>query len=62
MKTGKVVNITEEIAINSAYFGLKYKLAFADSLIFSTANFHDATLYTLDKHFKELEKVIYYEK
>ena len=62
MKTGKVVDLTEEIAINSAYYSLKNILAFADSLIFSTVNFYDATLYTLDKHFKGLDNVKYFEK
>mgnify|MGYP000925848951 CR=1 FL=1 len=62
MKYGKVVDFTEIIALNSAYFSLKYKLSFADSIIYSFNEYFNSTLYTLDKHFKGLPNVKYFEK
>jgi predicted nucleic acid-binding protein len=62
MKNGKVVDITEIIAINAAYYSNKYKLPFADSYIYSTTLYYEATLYTLDKHFKDLPNVQHFQK
>ena len=59
MTTGKVIDLTLEIAILAAELSMEYKLPMADSLILATARAHDATLWTQDEHFKGLEKVEY---
>ncbi len=62
MKTGKIVDLDFELALNSAIVGKTYKLPLADSIIYATALEHSAILFTLDKHFKDLPKVRYFEK
>jgi hypothetical protein len=37
-------------------------LFFAESLIYLTANFYNATLFTLDKYFEGLNNFVYNEK
>jgi toxin FitB len=60
MKYGTTVELTEIIAINAAYYGNQLKLPLADSFIFSTAQYYNATIYTMDKHFKGLKNVKYF--
>jgi len=62
MKIGNVVDLDFELALNSAIVGKTYKLPLADSIIYATTLNYNATLFTLDKHFKELPKVEYFEK
>ena len=62
MKTGQVIELNEQIAVDAAFYGNKYKLHLADSIIYATAMQFNATIYTLDKHFKDLQNVKYYEK
>ncbi len=59
MTTGKVIDLTQEIAILAAELSMEYKLPMADSMILATARAHEATLWTQDEHFKGLEKVEY---
>jgi len=58
----RTLDLTVELSINSAQIGKMYKLSLADSIIYSTTINTNSTLYTMDKHFKELPNVIYYEK
>ncbi|HAP43802.1 MAG: twitching motility protein PilT [Spirochaetes bacterium GWD1_61_31] len=62
MKLGKVVEIDADLAITAAKVGKDYKLAMADSLIYATSLKYDCTLWTQDRHFKDLLRVKYYEK
>jgi predicted nucleic acid-binding protein len=62
MKLGRVISLDDDLAINSGHYGLKYKLPLADSIIFATALYYKATLYTSDKHFEGLPNVKYFEK
>ncbi|MCX6148204.1 MAG: type II toxin-antitoxin system VapC family toxin [Candidatus Kapabacteria bacterium] len=62
MKVGKVIDLDFELAIIAAQNGKKYKLPLADSIIYTTSLENNATLYTLDKHFKDLPNVEYYQK
>lgn len=62
MKLGRVIDLDADLAINSAKIGKEYKLAMADSIIFATCKKYNATLWTQDKHFKDLENVKYFEK
>lgn len=57
MKQGRVVDMTEDIALRAALISIKHKLPMADSLILATTYAHRATLWTQDEHFKAFENV-----
>jgi len=61
MKQGRVVDVTEEIALKASLISLKHKLPMADSLILSTAHALAAILWTQDEHFKHLQNVKFKE-
>jgi predicted nucleic acid-binding protein len=62
MSFGKVVELSREYAIEAARISTETKLAMADSIILATARAHDATLWTQDVHFKDIEGVKFIEK
>ena len=62
MSTGKVADLTQEIALAAAILSLESKLPMADSIILATARAQNATLWTQDDHFKNIEGVKYIEK
>ena len=57
-----VIPLSTAIALYAADFSAEYKLSFADSIIYASARFNQATLITSDNHFKGLPEVIYFEK
>jgi toxin FitB len=57
MKQGRVVDITEDVALSAALISLKHKLPMAESLIYATARAQGATLWTQDDHFSSLSNV-----
>lgn len=57
MKQGRILDLTEDIALSAALISLKMKLPMADSLIFATARAHGAVLWTQDGHFEGLPGV-----
>ena len=59
MKQGRVIEVTEAIALRAALISLKHQLPMADSLILSTARSEQATLWTQDAHFAGLPGVEY---
>ena len=59
MKQGRVVELTESIALRAALISLRHRLPMADSLILSTAWSEQATLWTQDEHFAGLPGVEY---
>ncbi|MEI6972170.1 MAG: type II toxin-antitoxin system VapC family toxin [bacterium] len=59
MKQGRVLEVTEAIALRAALISLKHRLPMADSLILSTAWSEQATLWTQDEHFAGLPSVEY---
>jgi len=59
MKQGRVMELTESIALRAALISLKHRLPLADSLILSTAWSEQATLWTQDEHFAGLPGVEY---
>ncbi len=61
MKQGRIVDITEDVALSAALISLKHKLPMADSLIYATAQSHEAILWTQDNHFCTLPGVNYKE-
>ena len=62
MKQGRVIALTENLAINAAQYGVDYKLPLADSIIYATARGYDALILTQDSDFKSLEGVKYIPK
>ena len=62
MRQATIVPLTETIAINAATQSRIYKLAMADSIILATSHILNATLWTQDKHFKDIEGVKYFSK
>jgi len=62
MKQGKIVEIDESLALSAAKLSAELKLPMADSLILATARANNATLWTQDEHFKDLDGVKYIEK
>ena len=62
MSYGRMIELDRKIAIDAAQISLDLKLAMADSIILATARDHDATLWTQDAHFKDVEGVKYIEK
>jgi len=59
MKQGRVVVLTEEIALRSALLSLKHQLPMADSFVFTTAQAYDALVWTQDEHLQSLPNVKY---
>jgi toxin FitB len=62
MSYGRVIELDRKIALEAAQISLERKLAMADSIILATARAYDATLWTQDKHFKDMEGVKYIEQ
>jgi predicted nucleic acid-binding protein len=62
MSTGKVADMTQEIALAAAVLSLEYKMPMADSIILATAQANNATLWTQDEHFKDMQGVKYIVK
>jgi len=62
MEQGQVISLDAHIAVSAAYYGHRYKLPLADSIIYATAQKFDAILWTQDKDFENLKKVKYFPK
>ena|SRR5215211_7171161 len=62
MKSGKVIELDESLALSAAKLSTDLKLPMADSIILATARANNATLWTQDEHFKDLDGVQYIEK
>lgn len=57
MKEGRIVQLTEDIALRAALISIKHKLPMADSIIYSTGQSEDAVVWTQDEDFHELPGV-----
>jgi predicted nucleic acid-binding protein len=53
MEQGTVVNLDTDLAMEAASVGLEEGLAFADSVIYTIAKKHNATIWTQDSHFAD---------
>ena len=62
MHQGQVLEINAEIAIAAAKLSDQYKLPMADSLILTTAQTYNATLWTQDADFKGFADIKYIMK
>ncbi len=62
MQKGTVVDLTPPLAIAASKFSLEHHLPMADSIILATAKEFDATLWTQDSDFKNINDVKYFPK
>jgi predicted nucleic acid-binding protein len=62
MQQGTVVDLDTAIALNAAKLSVELKLLMADSVMLATARAQDATLWTQDADFRDVEGVQYVEK
>ena len=62
MQTGNVVELNVALSISAAEVSRKFKLSLADSVIYATSLEYSATIYSCDKHFKEIQGVHYFQK
>jgi predicted nucleic acid-binding protein len=62
MKLGQIVELDESLAFSAAKLSVDLKLPMADSLILATARAKNATFWTQDEHFKNLDGVKYIKK
>ena len=62
MQQGMVVDLDTAIALSAAKLSVELRLPVADSVMLATARAHDATLWTQDADFKDIEGVQYIEK
>ena len=59
MHQGKVIMLDTTLSLNAARLSVNFKLPMADSIIFATAQAHDAVIWTQDADFKNLKNVKY---
>ena len=62
MHKGQVIVLDSGLSLSAANVSRKYQLAMADSIIYATAERHNAVLWTTDKHFDGLPNVRYFDK
>jgi toxin FitB len=59
MKQGRIVELSEDIALQASLVSIQHKLPMADSLIYATAQIAGAVVWTQDEHFGDLPGVNY---
>jgi predicted nucleic acid-binding protein len=62
MQQGRVVDLDAAITLSAAKLSVDLKLPMAGSVLLATARMHDATLWTQDADFLNIEGVEYVEK
>lgn len=62
MQQAKVIEVNSAIAIQAAKLSFEQKIPMADSLIYITAKQNDATVWTQDVDFKDLDGVKFFKK
>jgi toxin FitB len=62
MRRGRVVDLTASMAIAASKLSLEHKLPMADSIILATAKEVNATIWTQDSAFKNMDDVKYFPK
>lgn len=62
MRQGTVIPVEDTLALAAAKLSAALKLPMADSIILATARAHEATLWTQDADFREIDGVKYIQK
>ena len=62
MRKGRVVDLTASMAIAASKISLEHKIPMADSIILATAKEFEATIWTQDSDFKNIDDVKYFPR
>ena len=62
MQQATVIDVSSSISMSAAKLSVEHKPPLADSLILTTAQLHNATLWTQDADFKGFDGVQYIKK
>ena len=62
MQQGQVIDLTTDISMMAAKLSLEHNIPMADSIILSTGRHYQATVWTQDADFKDLDGVKYVKK
>ena len=62
MRTGRLIELDEDLAIEAARLSVAHRLPLADSVVLAVARVHDAWIWTQDRDFEGLPKVRYRAK
>ena len=62
MRKGTVMDLTASMAIAASKLSLEFNLPMADSIILATAKEFDATIWTQDSDFKNIDDVKYFPR
>ena len=62
MRQGRVIELSDTLALGAARLSFDLKLPLADSIILYSARHHGAKLWTQDAHFKSVEGVRFVRK
>ncbi|HRE40650.1 MAG TPA: type II toxin-antitoxin system VapC family toxin [Ignavibacteria bacterium] len=62
LKSYKIIEVDDSIAILAAKFNIEYSLPMADSLIYSSSVINNSELITMDSDFRNLPNVKYFPK
>lgn len=62
MHTGRIIDLDASLALSAAKISVELKLPMVDSMILAATRANNATLWTQDEHFKDLDQVQYIEK
>lgn len=62
MNQGNVIDLSFNISIQAAKFSLENKIPMADSIIYTTGQIYNATIWTQDEDFENFSGVKYFPK
>lgn len=62
MRQGRVIELSDTLALGAARLSFEMKLPLADSIILYSARHHGARLWTQDAHFEAIEGVCFVHK
>ena len=62
MQTGKVIDLNTDLSLAAAEVSRSHKLSMADSIIYATSLRYSATIFSCDKHFKDIPDIRYFPK
>ena len=62
MQKGRIIDLTQSLAIEASKLRRHYNLPMAASIILATAKTHDGTVWTQDADFMNVESVHYFAR
>lgn len=61
MNNTRVIDLSESLSLLAANLSIKHNLPMADAIVYATAKALDCQVVTSDKHFSDLDSVIFVE-